>query len=206
MSRRGEASATDAHIVETGLAVHGWLEAGADPDDVPLGVDIVVAGWSDGPFDMPRRTGRRLPGLPPPAAATRVYGAVFEMQVEGGLLRVSLTADDEAVSSGYGTPGEASLLAPGARPTGRAHPVLQPAGGGCASGWQVDALLLRADVVAATFGGDPLEIPSHGVALLISGDRTPPALELFGAAGDVLASGTTNDLVREVIESGAWPT
>ncbi|MDR6176740.1 hypothetical protein QE364_001451 [Nocardioides zeae] len=193
------------HIVETGLAVHGWLEAGADPDDVPPGVDIVVAGWSDGPFDMPRRTGRRLPGLPPPAAATRVYGAVFEMQVEGGLLGVSLTADDGGVASGYGTPGDTSLLDATTRPAGTARPLLQPAGGGAASGWQVDALLLRDDVVSATFGGDPVEITPHGVVLLISGDRTPPTLELFDAAGDLLASGTTIDLVRKVVDSGAWP-
>lgn len=206
MGRRAEASAEDIRIVEAGLAVHGWLEAGADPDDVPPGVAIVVAGWSDGPFDAPRRTGRLLPGLPPPAAATRVYGAVFEVPLADGLLRVSVTADDEGVASGYGTPGDTSLLDSTTRPAGTARPLLQPAGGGFASGWQVEALLLREDVVTATFGGDPLEIPPHGVVLLISGDRTPPTLQLFDAAGDLLASGTTNDLVREVIESGAWPT
>lgn len=190
MGRRGEASEDDAHVVETGLAVHGWLETGADPDDVPPGVVIVVAGWSDGPFDVPR--------------PTRVYGALFEMQVDGGLLRVSLTADDESVSSGYGTPGDASLLAPAARPTGGAHPVLQPVGNGYVSGWRVDALLLRTDVAAATFGGEPVDIPPHGVVLLISGDRTPPTLELVDASGAVLASGTPKGLVDELIESGDW--
>ena len=90
------------------------------------------------------------------------------------------------------------------RPAGIEQPLRQPAGGGSASGWRGDTLLLRTDVAAATFGGEPVSIPPHGVVLLISGDRTPPTLELVDASGAGLASGTPKGLVDELIESGDW--